>query len=83
MSLNQYQKAKEVLLSLCDLVPKEAPIHLLLGKIWQYENNNEQALKEWNIAMELDPKNVISTKALIEKLEMDGEDRKEESGMMQ
>ena len=43
MSLEKYEDALKVLLELMQQVPKEAPIHIVIGKIYKKLGKVEQA----------------------------------------
>lgn len=84
--LNRYQKATvlmsvgllgDALKILEDLnvkVPKEAPIHLLIAKIYRKLGNVDKALHHYNIAMDLEPKEANIIKSLIDKLNRKSQD---------
>jgi len=77
MSLNQYDKALTVLEELNVRVPKEAPIHILIGKIYKKLGNKDKALSHYNIAMDLDPKEARVVKVLIDKLDHENDTNEE------
>ena len=79
--LNKYQKAT-VLVSMCKLneglkvleelqikVPREAPVHILMGKIYKQIGNKDKALTHFNMAMDLNPKESNIIKSLIDHLD--------------
>jgi anaphase-promoting complex subunit 3 len=49
-------------------VPKEAPIHIVIGKIYKKLGNIEKALQHYNIALDLDPKDTNMVKSLVDKI---------------
>ena len=49
-------------------VPKEAPIHIVIGKIYKKLGDINQALQYFNKALDLDPKDTNLVKNLIEKI---------------
>jgi anaphase-promoting complex subunit 3 len=90
--LNRYQKASvliamkedkealNILLQLCESVPKEAPIHILIGKLYKKQMQKELALSHFHNALDLDPKNATLIKDLIEKVD-NNDDRLEDNEM--
>eukprot|EP00826_Nyctotherus_ovalis_P059859 TRINITY_DN8361_c0_g4_i1.p1 TRINITY_DN8361_c0_g4~~TRINITY_DN8361_c0_g4_i1.p1 ORF type:complete len:321 (+),score=86.17 TRINITY_DN8361_c0_g4_i1:1391-2353(+) len=77
LSMNKLTEALGVLEELRVKVPKEAPIHVLIGKIHKKMGNKDKALAHFNMAMDLDPKESNVIKSLIDRLERDtdlGED---------
>ena len=44
MSLEKYNEALNILLDLLNSVPKEAPIHIIIGKIYKKLGNINKAL---------------------------------------
>ena len=67
-SQGKLDEALAILLSLDEKMPKEAPIHIAIGKIYQMKKNYAQALNHFNIAIDLDPKDSNTAKSLIERL---------------
>jgi len=57
-----------ILLDLNEKIPKEAAIHILIGKIYKIKKDYTKALSHFNIAIDLDPKDSNLAKSLIEKL---------------
>ena len=49
-------------------MPKEAPIHIAIGKIYKEKKDYKKALEHFNIAIDLDPKDSNLAKSLIERL---------------
>jgi len=49
-------------------VPKEAPIHIVIGKIYKKLGNVEKALHHFTKALDLDPKDTNMVKSLIDKI---------------
>mmetsp|Transcript_15917 Transcript_15917/g.11513 ORF Transcript_15917/g.11513 Transcript_15917/m.11513 type:complete len:84 (-) Transcript_15917:39-290(-) len=68
MSLERYEEALKVLLELMVQVPKEAPIHIVIGKIYKKLGNVEKALHHFTKALDLDPKDTNMVKSLIDKI---------------
>ena len=58
----------EVLDELAKLCPKEAPIHVTMGKIYKLLGRKAEALRAYNKALDLDQKDTNLVKGLIEKL---------------
>ncbi len=73
MSMNQLDRALAVLEELNVRVPREAPIHILIGKIYKRLGNKDKALAHYNIAMDLDPKEANMVKSLIDKLDREND----------
>jgi tetratricopeptide (TPR) repeat protein len=71
----KYDEALEILLHLNEKMPKEAPIHILIGKIYKIRKDYTKALAHFNSAIDIDPKDSNLAKSLIEKLysDIDGE----------
>jgi len=55
------------------LVPKEAPVFIMIGKIQKKLGRLDLALKAFNTALELDPKDTNMVKTLIDKLDQSQE----------
>lgn len=68
MSLEKYNEALQVLLELMAQVPKEAPIHIVIGKIYKKLGNVDKALQHFTKALDLDPKDTNMVKSLIDKI---------------
>jgi len=49
-------------------VPKEAPVHIQIGKMYKRLGNIELALKYFTKALDLDPKDNNMVKGLIDKI---------------
>ena len=73
MSLGQLDRALSVLEELNVRVPREAPIHILIGKIYKKLGNKDKALNHFNVAMDLDPKEANMVKSLIDKLDREND----------
>lgn len=71
IGLKQFDLALRILQNLCDIMPKEAPIHIQIGKVHRTLKNYSKALHHFQIALDLDPKDANMAKALIEKLYAD------------
>ena len=67
-TLGRYQECLEVLEELTKIVPKEAPIHITMGKIYKLMGRKADALRAYNKALDLDPKDTNMVKTLIDKL---------------
>jgi anaphase-promoting complex subunit 3 len=68
MSLERYDEALKVLLDLMTQVPKEAPIHIVIGKIYKKLGDVNKALQFFTKALDLDPKDTNMVKSLIDKI---------------
>lgn len=68
VSLERFEEALKVLEELQIQVPKEAPIHIVIGKIYKKLNNIDKALHHFTIALDLDPKDTNMVKSLIDKI---------------
>ena len=66
--LKEYDKALSILNQLNQKMPKEAPIHIAFGKIYQAKNDIQKALEHYNIAIDLDPKDSNLARSLIERI---------------
>jgi len=68
-------EALKILFELNEKMPKEAPIHILIGKIFKTKKDFTKALTHFNTAIDIDPKDSNLAKSLIEKLysDIDGE----------
>lgn len=55
-SMQQFSQALRYLEELAQLAPDEASVHFLLGQLYNIQNNRFMALKEFTIALNLDPK---------------------------
>lgn len=73
MTLERYQEALEVFQDLAHLVPKEAPVHISIGKIYKKLGRQDLALQHFNKALDLDPKDTNMVKTLIDKLDLNVE----------
>ena len=62
-------EALEILKSLEENMPKEAPIYISIGKIYKSKKDYKKALDYFNKAIDLDPKDSNLAKTLIERLE--------------
>ena len=51
------------------LVPRETPVHIMIGKCHKILNNKESALRSFNRALDLDPKDTNMVKSLIDKID--------------
>jgi anaphase-promoting complex subunit 3 len=67
----KYDEALHILLELNEKMPKEAPIHILIGKIYKIKKDYTKALSHFNAAIDIDPKDSNLAKSLIEKLYSD------------
>ena len=61
-----------MLLELQNQVPKEAPIHVMIGKIYRRKGMVDKALQHFTKALDLDPKDTNMVKSLIDKIHQTG-----------
>jgi cytochrome c-type biogenesis protein CcmH/NrfG len=64
----KFDDSLKILMELKEKIPKEAPIHVLMGHIYKSKNELNKALTHYNTALDLDPKDFNMAKASIEKL---------------
>ena len=69
MSLDHYEEALKVLQDLTYLAPKEAPVHIMIGKAQRKLGQKDLALKSFHKALDLDPKDTNMVKSLIDKID--------------
>ncbi len=71
----KYEEALKILSELNEKMPKEAPIHILIGNIYKIKKDFTKALAHFNTAIDIDPKDSNIAKSLIENLysDMDAE----------
>jgi len=62
------QEALDLLLALNQEVPKEAPIHINIGKIYKKLGKYREALSYFNKALDLDPKDINQVKSMIDRI---------------
>jgi anaphase-promoting complex subunit 3 len=55
------------------IVPKEAPVHIMMGKIYRVLDKKDLALRAFNKALDLDQKDTNMVKSLIDKLDQNVE----------
>lgn len=68
LTMNRDQEALELLLELNRKVPKEAPIHISIGKIYRKLGNPDEAMKFFTYALDLDPKDINQVKSMIDRI---------------
>lgn len=56
VSMQQYTRALTEFEELQQLAPDEASVHFLLGQLYKYFKNKDASVKQFTIALELDPK---------------------------
>jgi tetratricopeptide (TPR) repeat protein len=61
-------EALTILLELNEKRHKEAPIHILIGRIYKIKKDFNKALSHFNAAIDIDPKDSNLAKSLIENL---------------
>lgn len=49
-------------------MPKEAPIHINIGKIYKKLGKLDEALKFFTRALDLDPKDINQVKSMIDRI---------------
>ena len=69
MTQDQWTEALEELLVVEKHVPKEPSVHALLGQIYQRLGDVQKSLLHLNIAIDLDPKEANSIKAIMDNFE--------------
>ena len=62
------QDALDLLLQMNKDGPKEPPIYINMGKIYKKQGNLKEALKYFNCALNLDPKDINQVKSLIDRI---------------
>lgn len=67
-SMQQFQQALHYFKVLKDLAPDEASVHFLLGQLYNIQNDKFQAIKEFTIALNLDPKGNYLIREAMESL---------------
>ncbi|ODV79896.1 anaphase promoting complex subunit CDC27 [Suhomyces tanzawaensis NRRL Y-17324] len=67
-SMQQYPQALKYFETLKELAPDEASVHFLLGQLYNIQNDKFQAIKEFTIAMNLDPKGNYLIREAMESL---------------
>ena len=67
-AMQQYDSALEEFLVLRDLAPDEASIHFLMGQLYNIRNDKFQAIREFTIALNLDPKGNYLVRESMESL---------------
>ena len=68
LSLQRDQEALDLLLQLNRSVPKEAPIHINIGQIYKKLGKLDEAMKYFQRALDLDPKDINQVKSMIERI---------------
>lgn len=59
--------------------PREPPVHVLLGQVLQKLGRTQEAIRHFNIALDLDPKEAATLKSALESLDEPlGQGEKEE-----
>lgn len=67
-SMEQFPQALKLFEVLKDLAPDEASIHYLLGQLYNIQNDRFQAIREFTIALNLDPKGNYLIREAMESL---------------
>lgn len=73
LTLERYEDSLAVLKELELLVPKEAPVQIMIGKINKILGKKDVALRAFNKALDLDQKDTNMVKSLIDKLDQNQE----------
>lgn len=68
MTMQKEEEALEILLELNKQVPKEAPIHINIGKIYKNMGKIDEAMKYFTRALDLDPKDINQVKGMIDRI---------------
>ncbi len=68
VKLENFEGALKELDDLHKMMPKEAPIPMLMGKVYKKLKKNDKALMYFNLALDLETKDTQRIKALIESL---------------
>lgn len=75
VSLEEFDKALEVLEELKEYAPRESSVYALMGKIYKRQNMHDKAMLHFGLALDLKPSttDVATIKAAIEKLHVPDE----------
>ncbi|GME89183.1 unnamed protein product [[Candida] boidinii] len=73
-SLQDYESALKDFEKLEVLAPDEASVHYLLGKLYRFKGRKNDAIKQFTIALNLDPKGSHLIREALESLDDDDED---------
>ena len=73
VQLEKYEQALAELEKLRLMMPKEAPIPILMGKIYKKLNKIDRAHLFFNLALDLEPKDTQRIKSLIDSLQNNNE----------
>ncbi|VEU24410.1 DEKNAAC105536 [Brettanomyces naardenensis] len=68
-SMKQYESALNDFQKLEDMAPDEASVHFLLGKLYKFYGRKNEAIKQFTIALNLDPKGSHLIKEALENLQ--------------
>ena len=71
MALEQLDDALVELEIVREQAPREAPVYAMLGQLYQQLGRKEDALRAINSAIDLDPKESMSLKSLLERMAND------------
>jgi anaphase-promoting complex subunit 3 len=66
--MSRNQEALDILLKLNREVPKEAPIHIHIGKIYKKMGKQDKAMQFFQQALDLDPKDINQVKSMIDRI---------------
>lgn len=68
-TMQQFQQSLQLFEVLKDLAPDEASVHFLLGQLYNIQDNKFQAIREFTIALNLDPKGNYLIRDAMESLQ--------------
>ena len=74
ISLKQYESALRILEELKRRLPKEAPIYVMIGKVYSKLGDKGKALFHFNMGIDLNPKEGNIIKSLIDRMNTDSFD---------
>ncbi len=67
--MDKEKEALEILLDLKLELPKEAPVYINIGKIYKKMGQLQPALENFNIALDLDPKDINQVNNMIKTID--------------
>lgn len=71
-SMQQFPQALKEFETMKELAPNEASVHFLLGQLYQIQNDKFLAIREFTIALNLDPKGNYLIREAMEMMKEDG-----------
>ena len=69
LALDRCEEAVDALQIVLGLAPREPPVYSLLGQVQQRLGLTHDALRNFNVAISLDPKEGTALKALLDKID--------------